>query len=93
MSTFRAQSKEIRDKLRIIHTTRKVPPHPVVAHPRVPSKFQEKVRQAFIDISASEEGEKLLEKIPMQQAVPVCKESFHPLRDMDLENYLVKSDE
>lgn len=93
MGTFRAQPAEIRDRLRIIYQTRKVPPHPVVVHPRVPKEVQEKVRQAFLDMAATQEGAELLSKIPMRAATSVDEESFYSLREMNLENYLVKSSE
>lgn len=93
MGTFRAQPAEIRDKLRIIYETRKVPPHPVVVHPRVPKEVQEKVRQAFLDMAATDEGAELLSKIPIRAATSVNEESFYSLREMNLENYLVKSSE
>lgn len=88
MGTFRAQPQEIRDSLRIIHETRKVPAHPVAAHPRVPQNVKEKVRQAFIDMAATPDGAELLSKVPMSGAAPVPMENFEILKNMNLENYV-----
>src|SRR4030067_643957 len=66
-STFNSQPQAVRDRLRVIYTTTKVPPHPVVAHPRVPAAARNKVRQAFLDMGATPAGQALLPAVPIQR--------------------------
>lgn len=89
MSTLKNQSQDIQDRLRIIYTTREMAPHPLTAHPRVPQEHRDAVRQAFLDIAATEEGRALLQKIPMKKATPAKLEDYEVLREWGLENYYV----
>lgn len=82
------QDARVRGSLRVLYQTREVPSHPVAAHKRVPPAVREKVRQAFIEMSASEEGRRLLARVPMQDAVATSAEDYHVLRTLKLENYL-----
>ncbi len=82
------QSPQVRDALRVLHTTEAAPSHALAAHPRVPAALREKVRRAFIDLSASEAGRQLLAEIPMQQAVAATVEDYRPLQALGLERYL-----
>jgi len=85
---FAEQDPRAQGALRILHRTRNVPPHPIAAHRRVPEAIREKVRQAFIAMSASEEGRQLLARVPMQQAVAATSDEYHVIRGLKLENYL-----
>jgi phosphonate transport system substrate-binding protein len=90
MATFSQQPQAMQDKLKIIYETRRVAPHPVMAHPRVPSSDREKLRQAFLDMAATPEGAELLSKIPMQKVVPAKPSDYRELAEMGLERYYVK---
>ena len=89
-STLAKQEPEIRDQLRVVYETVRTPPHPVVAHPRVPAEVREKVRQAFLDMAATPEGQAMLAKIPMNQAVPAEQAEFAALGEMGLRDFYVK---
>ncbi len=91
MGTFKNVKPEIRQNLRIIYETRKMPPHPITAHPRVPLEVQEKVRQAFLAIGASEAGQALLARVPMLEPVSTNAEDFSVLRQWGLEKFYVES--
>lgn len=82
------QPPEVRDALRVLHSTRDAPSHALAAHGRVPPALREKVRQAFIDMSADETGRRLLAEIPMQQAVAASIDDYRPLQSLGLERYL-----
>ena len=90
MSTFQKQEPEIRDQLRVIYETVRTPPHPIVAHPRVPVEVREKVKQALLDMAATPEGQAMLAKIPMVEAVPAVKEEFAALGELGLRDFYVK---
>ena len=89
LGTLKNQKQEIQDKLRIIYTTREMVPHPLTAHPRVPQKHREAVRQAFLDMAATEEGRALLENIPMKRAIPATLDDYKALKTWGLESFYV----
>lgn len=91
MGTFNKQKAEVKDLLRILYETRRMPPHPLAAHPRVPAEVREKVQSAILDMAATEAGAQLLSKIPMRKAIPASLEDYAPLLEWGLENYFVQS--
>ena len=87
--TLAQQPDKIRDQLRILHKTSKVPPHPISAHPRVDKSVLDKVKAAFLELGNSEEGKALLKKIPMKKIGSASMEDYAPLRKMGLNKYYV----
>jgi len=92
-STFDRQAPEIRDNLRIIYETRKVPSHPILAHPRVPAADRERVRKALLDMAATSEGAALLAKVPMVKVTTANQAEYETLKRWKVEKYYVKSGE
>jgi len=88
--TLEEQGQPIKDSLRILYTTRELPSHPVVVHPRVPGKDAEKVRHAFLEMAATKEGQELLSKIPMKQPVATSMEDYSLMREWGLESFWVE---
>lgn len=93
MATLKQQPQHIQDKLKIIYETRRVAPHPVVAHPRVPPADREKLRQAFLDLGATPEGRALLAKVPIQQVVPAKPADYLEIVSWGLDHYYTKGSE
>lgn len=90
MATFKEQPEALRNKLTVIYETRRMPTHPIMAHPRVPAADREQLRRAFLDMSATPEGAALLAKIPINQLVSASADDYRPLATWGLENYYVK---
>ena len=90
MSTFQSQKPELRDRLKILYETRRMPPHPVVAHPRVPEADREKMRQAFLDMAADPQGAALLANVPIGRAVAASANDYQQLARWGLEDFYVK---
>ena len=89
--TLSQQPEKIRNQLRILHKTTKVPPHPLTSHSRVNKNIQEKVKTAFLKLGDSEAGQNLLKKIPMKKIGPASMGNYDPLKKMGLnEFYIVK---
>lgn len=86
MTTFRRQKTQVRNRLRILHETRRVPPHPIVAHPRVPSAHGDAVSRAIIAYATTAAGARVLQKIPMKNPVKTSFAEYEPLRRMGLDN-------
>lgn len=81
------QEPGVRDRIRVLYTTRDMPSHPVAAHPRVPEAVREAVRQALLDLQATPEGAALLARVPMRPAVATSMEDYLPMADWGLEAY------
>ncbi len=89
-NTWHQQPQQIRDGLRILYETRRVPPHPFVTHPRIPEEIQQKIKRALLDIGHSEEGGALLAKVPIPKIGPASLEDYHLLGDLGLDSYYVE---
>jgi len=90
MATLQQQPQQVQDKLRVIYETRRIAPHPIVAHPRVPARDREKLRQAFLDMGATPEGQALLAKVPIRSITIASSEDYRELLGWGLEHYYVK---
>lgn len=86
MGTFREQKPEVRDGLRILYETEKVPPHPISIHPRVPKRIAERLTQALLDIGQSAQAADLLGDIPIGTLGPATQAEYEPLTRMGLES-------
>ena len=89
MGTFNALDPEIRDRLEVIYETERLAPHPIMVHPRVPAEDAERIRQALLDMSQTEDGRALLSQIPMTQAVSATEADYLPLETLGLEDFYV----
>lgn len=88
--TLHEQDAPVRDALKVLYTTRDMPSHPIAAHPRMPREARETVRRALLEMGASREGQALLVKVPMQQAVSASLEDYTTMRGWGLESLWVE---
>ena len=88
--TLQQQPSEIQGQLTIINKTAKVPPHPIVVHPRVDSELSAKLKQAFLEMGETIEGKELLSKIPMKVIGETSLEDYNVLLDMGLEKFYIQ---
>lgn len=89
MGTLNRQSNGLRNALRVLYETPKVPPHPVAAHPRIPEEVREKVRQAFLDMAQTEEGQAMLAAVPFKQIGAATPSEYQVLKQYSLEDFYV----
>jgi len=87
--TYSRQKKNIRENLKIIYETKKVSPHPIVAHPRVPKEIVTKVKKAFLELGEDLKMAELLKKIPIKKVGIAKVEDYQKLREMELEKSYV----
>lgn len=87
--TLAQQPAEVRNLLRILYTTQAVPPHPVMAHARVPQVIQERVQQGLLAIGANEAGRAMLAKVPIQRIGKATIDDYTALRSLHLERFYV----
>lgn len=86
--TLQVQDKAVQDTLRVLYTTSDMPAHPIVAHPRVPAKVRQTLQQSLLELAATEDGKKLLQKIPMLEPIATSMQDYLPLKKLGLEAYL-----
>lgn len=90
MVTLKRQNDGIKKNLKVIFETSRVPPHPFAAHPSIPVEDHQKVKQAILEMSLTEEGKAMLAKIPMKKAVDVTAEAYDVLNELQLGKYYEK---
>lgn len=90
-ASFDRQKPDRRESLRIIYETRKVPPHPILAHPRVPEAHRALLKQALLAMAATPEGAALLNKIPMSHPTSASKDEYALMSKLKLDKFYVKS--
>ncbi len=90
MSTFMAQSPDIKDRLRVLFTTRGTIPHPIVAHPRVPRSHIKKIKSALLAMGKTPEGKALLAKIPINDIRPSSLSEYKTLAGWGLDKYYIQ---
>jgi len=61
--TFDSQPKEIKNELKVIHSTKSIFAHPIVAHPRINKKVIEKIKQTILKMNNYPAGKKILQNI------------------------------
>lgn len=93
LRTLDHQPKAIRDTLKVVHTTSPTPSHPIAAHPRVPDSVRNAVIEAFLELGKSEEGRKLIAKIPMRRPEVAHIDDYNALKNMGLERFYIESDQ
>ncbi len=92
MGTLRSLDPKVRDQLRVLFETPRLPPHPIMVHPRVPLEVRNRVAEAFLALAASPEGQKLMERIPMRAATPATMQDYDKIRKLDLDAFYQASD-
>jgi phosphonate transport system substrate-binding protein len=69
MPELARESQSTRDQLRAVVFTPEIAPHPLSAHPRVPKKDQEAVKQATFAIAATQDGSDLLKSVRLANPI------------------------
>jgi len=89
MGTLRAQKEAVRDNLKIIYKTRRMSPHPIAVHPRVPEQDREKVTQALLEIASTEQGKALFAAVPIKKAIRASMDDYTEMKSWGLDEFYV----
>lgn len=88
-STLSREPEELRSQLRILYTTPGIPPHPLIAHPRVPKEVRDAVTQSLLGMANDEAGRKLLARVKLNNPVKVeFARDYGALENLGLEKYM-----
>lgn len=88
MATLNA-NPDLKESLRIIYETTRLPPHPIAAHERVSPEVLNEVAEAFIAMGAEEEGKALLGRIPIREVVAAEAADYDILKELNLADYWI----
>lgn len=88
--TLEEQDPAIRDALRVLYTTRRIPSHPIAAHPRVAKPIREAVRKALLEMAATPQGKAWLNEVPMTRPVTASIADYTMMQDWGLEKLWVE---
>ena len=89
LSTLKKQPEDLQAHLRILYETQGIKPHPLSAHPRVPESDREKLRDAWLALASTAQGQQLMARIPMFQSVSATMDDYTELRDRGLDDYYI----
>lgn len=73
--TLSKEHHDVQSRLRVVYRTPESSAHPFCVNKKVPKKIAIKIQNAFIDLGALEQGNKLLSAIEMTQPVSASYES------------------
>lgn len=90
--TLERQREESQKRLRVIHTTKRVAPHPVVVLPSIPEQDSLALQKAFLELGQSEDGKKLLTKVPVKKIGIAVLDDYASLSKMGLQRFYVGHD-
>ncbi len=82
--------KSLMGKLRILHTTPSVAPHPFSVHQRVPEADAIAIQNAFLEMKNAPHIQKFLEQVPFGSLGKASANDYLPLEKMGLADYYVK---
>lgn len=88
-ATLDKEPPEVRAMLRVLMETPGAAPHPLSAHPRVPTKVQQAVRAAMLKLATDPDLQDNFRDIPMSQPVAADHvRDYQPLDKLRLERYV-----
>ena len=86
-ATFNLLNDEDKANLRVIYRTRETPSHPFMSNPKIPEAIQNKLIQAWLELSSSPEWDEALAKVPFDHLIKTRIDDYKVLEDMDLDRY------
>lgn len=86
--TLSQQDPDLYSTLRILYKTKRIAPHPISGHPRVPKGVRQQVKEAFLSMGLTQEGRMLLSGIPIQEIGEAEMADYSPLNKLGLDAFL-----
>ncbi|OPX55310.1 phosphonate transport system substrate-binding protein [Oceanospirillum multiglobuliferum] len=89
LKTLSQQPERIQQRLRVLYTTPKVAPHPVVVNKQVPASVAKQVQEAFLAIGSTSAGAELLAKVPFKTIGVATTIDYEPFKALKLDAFYV----
>lgn len=91
-STLFAEPAELKAELRVLMETKRYTAHPFSANARIPLALQHQVQNAFLEISQTKTGRKLLNDVQINEPKVVTFEiNYQPLEALELEKFVIRN--
>ena len=84
MRTYETTDPAVREQLRILWTTPSYPPHPFVAHQRVPKQVVAHLRAAMLAMDADPVGAALLKELALKGITVAEDSDYNDIRALGL---------
>jgi len=84
MRTFGTIDPEVKNQLRVLWTSKALPPFTFAAHPRVPKGVVEKVQKAIAEMEQNPQGRELLKVINFKGIEAASDEDYNTMRAMNI---------
>jgi phosphonate transport system substrate-binding protein len=88
--TLSRQRVAYKEKLRTIHSTTPVAPHPIAARKDLPTHIKETLSRAFLEMGQSIDGQAKLAKVPINTIGLAEISDYLPLKAMGLDRFYFK---
>jgi phosphonate transport system substrate-binding protein len=86
-------SPNLLDQVRVIYNTKKIAPHALVAHPRVPARVRASVAEAVLRMGADSRSRSLMTTVQLDSPVPADYDrDYKSLERMNIKRYFGKGD-
>lgn len=83
--TFKNLEPNIKKQLKVLWTTDGFTPHAIASHPRLDQATQDKIANAFVELSKSEEGKKLLNNIKIKGFQKANNEDWNDVKALRID--------
>ena len=90
--TLERETPRLREQLRVLYQTPDTPPHPLAAHPRVPSAVRSEIQAAFLRLANQPETAALLAAVQIPKPVAASYQDYAALEELGLENFVETPD-
>ncbi len=90
MKTFNKQPANIRNALRIIYETRRVPSHPIAIHPRIDEATRHAIQTALLALGESPDGRAMLARVPIYAIGRASMAEYLKLKNLGLDKFVAQ---
>ena len=91
-TTLAQEPAQVREMLRVLHTTADYISHPIAAHPRVPAAVRAALVAAFLKSKTDAAGRRLLEKVQLRMpALVTYEKDYAALETLNLGAFVSKA--
>ncbi len=91
INSLKREPEQLQNQLQILYETKKITPHPIAAHPRVPAQIRQAVARSFVQLGKDPSILEQLDRIQIPQPIEVSYErDYQKLENLRLEQFMEK---
>lgn len=85
--TYDKQPLSLKNNLRIIYETPEIISHPIVIHPRIPTRTRRLIKDGLLRLFKTKNGKRLFENIPINDLMSTKINEYKSLKKYNLDKY------